>query len=64
MLFAAREEASQLTIFLAASAALVAAAGLGVLVGGIISNYVDPAWLSRIAGAGFIAIGIWTIWQA
>ena len=64
MLFAARESSSQITVFLAASLALIAAAGLGVLVGGVVSNYVDPAWLTRIAGVGFILIGIWTIWQA
>lgn len=64
MLFAARESASQITVFLAASLALIAAAGLGVLVGSVVSNYVDPAWLTRIAGAGFIVIGIWTLWQA
>jgi putative Ca2+/H+ antiporter (TMEM165/GDT1 family) len=64
MLFAARDEANRLLIFLAASTALIAAAGLGVLVGGLVSNYIDPAWLSRIAGVGFVLIGLWTLWQA
>lgn len=64
MLFAARESSSQITVFLAASLALITAAGLGVLVGGVISNYVDPSWLTRIAGVGFILIGIWTLWPA
>jgi putative Ca2+/H+ antiporter (TMEM165/GDT1 family) len=64
MLFAARDDASRLTVFLAASLALIAASGLGVLAGGLVSEYVEPALLTRIAGAGFILIGLWTLWQA
>ena len=64
MLFSAREDASRLTVFLAASLALVAASGIGVLAGGLVSHYIEPAMLTRVAGAGFILIGIWTIWQA
>jgi putative Ca2+/H+ antiporter (TMEM165/GDT1 family) len=30
----------------------------------VISQYVDPRYLSYLAGAGFIIIGIWTIVQA
>jgi len=64
MLFAARDDASRLTVFLAASLALIAASGLGVLAGGLVSEYIEPALLTRIAGAGFILIGLWTLWQA
>jgi putative Ca2+/H+ antiporter (TMEM165/GDT1 family) len=35
-----------------------------VAAGSVISHYVDPRYLSYIAGAGFIIIGIWTIVQA
>ena len=64
LLFAARENSSLLTIFFAASAALITATAIGVVAGSIVSNYLDPKYLSYIAGAGFIVIGLWTIWQA
>ena len=37
---------------------------IAVAAGSVISQYVDPRYLSYIAGAGFIIIGIWTILQA
>ena len=63
MLFAAREGSSLLTVFVAASAALVASTALGVVAGATLSNYLDPRYLSYLAGVGFILIGAWTIWQ-
>ena len=64
LLFAADKEVSKLTVFLGASTALVLAAGIGVVAGGIISNYVSDKFLHYIAGAGFIGIGIWTLIKA
>lgn len=64
MLFSAREDASRLTVFFAACVALIAASGIGVLAGGLVSQYIEPAMLSRVAGVGFLLIGAWTIWQA
>ncbi len=64
LLFAAREGSNLLAIFIAASAALIATSAIGVLAGGIISNYVDPRYLSYTAGVAFILVGAWTIWQA
>ncbi len=61
LLFASDRAVSKLTVFLAASAALVLATGIGVLAGGLVSQYVSPAMLKYVAGAGFIAIGIWTL---
>jgi putative Ca2+/H+ antiporter (TMEM165/GDT1 family) len=63
-LFASREPSSLLTIFAAASLALIVSTGLAVAVGSTVSNYIDPKYLSYAAGTGFIVIGIWTIWQA
>jgi putative Ca2+/H+ antiporter (TMEM165/GDT1 family) len=37
---------------------------IAVAAGSVISHYVDPRYLSYVAGAGFIIIGIWTIVQA
>lgn len=64
MLFAADKEVSKLTVFLGASLALIVASGIGVLVGGAISQYISEKQLNYVAGAGFIAIGIWTLLQA
>lgn len=61
LLFAADKQVSKLTVFAGASLALIVAAGIGVLAGGIISNYVSEKFLNYLAGIGFIAIGIWTI---
>jgi putative Ca2+/H+ antiporter (TMEM165/GDT1 family) len=64
MHFAAEEQVSKMTVFLAASSALVVATAIGVLAGGLVSQYVSPATLKVVAGAGFIAIGIWTLARA
>ena len=61
VLFAANTKHSPWLIFLASSAALVCAAGLGVLAGGWVSRHVDTRVLAMVAGVGFIAIGAWTV---
>mgnify|MGYP005728407683 CR=1 FL=1 len=61
MLFAADKEVSKLTVFVGASLALIVASGLGVLAGGVISQYISEKYLHYIAGIGFIGIGIWTL---
>ena len=60
VLFAADAKHNPWLIFVASSAALVCAAGLGVLAGGW-SRQVDTRMLSIVAGIGFIAIGAWTV---
>jgi len=64
MLFAADKEVSKWTVFLGASSALIVASGLGVLAGGVISQYVSERFLHYIAGLGFVGIGIWTLVRA
>jgi len=64
LLFAAREGSSLVTVFVAASAALVTITALGVVAGGLVANYVEPRYLSYAAGIGFILIGVWTLWVA
>jgi len=61
LLFAADKEVSKWTIFFGASLALIFASGLGVLAGGVISQYVSEKVLHYVAGFGFIGIGIWTL---
>ncbi len=64
MLFAADKEVSKWTVFLGASMALVVASAIGVVAGSAISAYVSEKHLHYIAGAGFIAIGVWTLLRA
>ncbi len=61
MAFSAKADASPWVIFAGASMGLVAAAGMGVLVGQWLSAWLNPKWLTLIAGVAFIAIGIWTL---
>ena len=64
LLFSARTPDKLITVFLGASLALVLASAIGVLAGGLVAQYVSPKLLSVIAGIGFIAIGLWSIWSA
>jgi putative Ca2+/H+ antiporter (TMEM165/GDT1 family) len=64
MLFAADKSVSKVTIFVGASLALVCTSAIGVLVGGMLSNYVSGKTLNYVAGVGFIAIGAWSIFRA
>jgi putative Ca2+/H+ antiporter (TMEM165/GDT1 family) len=61
LLFAADRHVSKLAVFVAASAALVVATGIGVLAGELVSQHVSPTALRYVAGAGFILIGVWTL---
>lgn len=60
LLFAADAQAHRLTVFIA----LILASAIGVLAGGVVSDYVDPKYLSYAAGIGFIVIGALMIAQA
>ena len=64
VLFASKPSVSLITVFVGASLALILSSLIAVAAGSVISHYVDPRYLSYIAGAGFIIIGIWTIVQA
>lgn len=64
LLFSAKSPESLITVFLGASLALVVTSAIGVAAGGFVAQYVSPKFLSYVAGAGFVIIGIWTIWQA
>ncbi|PLW83847.1 hypothetical protein CWI75_00330 [Kineobactrum sediminis] len=64
MLFAADKDVSKMTVFIGASLALIVASGIGVLAGGVISQYVSEKNLNYIAGIGFVGIGVWTLLRA
>ena len=63
MLFAADKASNKWLVFAASSAALVTAAGIGVLVGSQLDRFVSPTVLKTLAGLGFVLIGLWTIWS-
>ena len=64
MLFAADKEVSTLTVFFAASLALIVATALGVLAGSVLTSYINEKHLHITAGIGFILIGAYTLYDA
>lgn len=50
-----------LTVFLAASAALVCATAIGVAVGGALFRIIPEHLVKYAAGTAFILVGIWVI---
>lgn len=63
VLFAAGKETPAFTVFLAAAAALVLSTACAVALGVAAERYLTVLPLKLIAGAGFVALGLWTIWD-
>lgn len=63
LLFAADREVSRMTVFVAASVALVVTSAIGVAAGAVLSEVLNPKVLSFVAGTGFVVIGLWTLAQ-
>ena len=64
LLYAADRPGAKLVVFFAAAAALVTTSAIGVVAGGVVAAYVSPRLLARVAGVGFIVLGIWTLARA
>jgi len=64
LLLAAEQHVSKVGVFAASASALVLSSLLAVLVGAQLSAYLSPRLLKLIAGAGFVAIGIWVLLDA
>lgn len=64
LLFATREPAGPLFVFVAASSALVASTAIAVVLGSAVSGLVNPRYMTYAAGTGFLLIGLWTILSA
>ncbi len=45
-------------VFIGASIALAAVSAIGVLVGGVVGQYVPLEWVKRVAAGAFILIGV------
>lgn len=63
LLFAADGRQHPALIFAAAATALVASTGVAVVLGTAAESWLSAVPLKLIAGLGFVAIGIWTIWS-
>lgn len=63
MLFSAKGDANKWVVFAGSAAALVLAAGIGVLVGAQLERFVSPVTLKLVAGLGFIGVGLWTLFS-
>lgn len=50
-------------VFIGSALALVFAAGIGVVSGNWLSTRIDPSYIKMVAGAGFIIIGVWTLFS-
>jgi putative Ca2+/H+ antiporter (TMEM165/GDT1 family) len=61
LLYASDASASRWTVFAAAGAALLVTSAIGVAAGSFVSQWLSARTLSRLAGIGFIAIGVWTL---
>jgi putative Ca2+/H+ antiporter (TMEM165/GDT1 family) len=64
LLFASKSPTTLWTIFVGAALALVLTSAIGVAAGAVLSDYVNPKYLSYGAGIGFIVIGVWTLYAA
>ncbi len=63
LLYATHAPQSRLTVFLGSALALTLASGIAVLAGSALTQWINPRVLSVLAGAAFIAVGIWTIFR-
>ncbi|MDO4796159.1 MAG: TMEM165/GDT1 family protein [Brachymonas sp.] len=64
MLFAADAKHGKWAVFVAASLALIVAAGLGILAGSWVARYISPRHLQYLAAIGLIGMGLWTLFRA
>lgn len=63
LFFAAQKQTSPWLVFAAAAAALVLSTGIAVALGTVAARYLEILPLKLIAGLGFIAIGVWTLFE-
>jgi putative Ca2+/H+ antiporter (TMEM165/GDT1 family) len=61
ILYASDAAHPRLTVFAASAAALVVSSGLGVVAGSFLAEHVDARMLRWVAGAGFVAVGLWIL---
>ena len=62
LLFAAERQHHPAMVFIAAAGALVASTACAVALGTVAERHLTMIPMKLIAGAGFVVIGLWTIW--
>ena len=63
MLFATDKAVSKWLVFFGSASALVLTSAIGVLAGTLLSQVINVKMMSIVAGAGFILIGMWTLYH-
>jgi len=63
MLFATDKAVSKWLVFAGSASALVLTSAIGVLAGTLLSQVINVKTMSIVAGAGFIVIGLWTLYH-
>jgi putative Ca2+/H+ antiporter (TMEM165/GDT1 family) len=63
MLFATDKAVSKWMVFFGSASALVLTSAIGVLAGTLLAQVINVKTMSVIAGAGFVLIGIWTLYH-
>ena len=63
MLFASERKDAALGVFVASASALVLGAAISVAVGAYGGRWLQHVPLKLVAGIGFIAIGLWSVFQ-
>ncbi|MDH4263700.1 MAG: TMEM165/GDT1 family protein [Spirochaetia bacterium] len=64
VLYASDREVSKLLVFTGASLALIATSAIGVFAGNLLSQYINPEYITKIAGVGFVLIGVWMFFKS
>jgi putative Ca2+/H+ antiporter (TMEM165/GDT1 family) len=63
LLFATDKAVSKWLVFFGSASALILTSAIGVLAGSLLSQVINVKVMSVVAGAGFILIGIWTLYH-
>jgi putative Ca2+/H+ antiporter (TMEM165/GDT1 family) len=63
MLFAADKAVSKWTVFFGSASALVLTSAIGVIAGSLLAQVLNVKTMSIVAGLGFVAIGLWTLYH-
>lgn len=64
LLYASNAQASKLTVFAGSALALIAASALAVFAGAMLSHWINPRIMARLAGVAFVLVGMWTFLRA
>ena len=61
VLYATQGDSHKLTVFAGAALALVLSSALAVFAGALLSQWLNPRYVSWFAGTAFILVGVWVL---